>query len=317
MTSQGTGAVTPAATSGQRITWEAVPGDVRAGIEKLLGNVVTAAQSQPGGFSEGVAARLHLANGGRVFVKAASAEVEPSVAGFHRREIAVTRRLPADAPVPRLVDAYDDGTWVALLFEDIDGHLPEQPWRRDEFNLALSAVTHLAETMTPTPIPGLTRTPRLGGWHDLVSAGNAAKLAELSPWAYQHLDDLIALEEKGPHVIAGDTLLHGDMYPFNLMVAGSKVYIIDWPHAWVGASHCDLLTLLSSASLSGIDPQPYADTHPLTRGLDPLRIDVVLALHAGFLLHRATSVPPTVDRNLLSMMTALGLASVKWLQRRA
>jgi hypothetical protein len=310
------GAALPTATSSQRITWPAVPADVRASIEKLLGSEVIAAHSQPGGFSEGVAARLRLADGGRAFVKAASADVVPSVATFHRREITVTRRLPVEAPVPRLLDAYDDGTWVALLFEEIDGQLPAQPWQRDEFELVLSAVTRLAESMTPTPIPDLTTAPRLGGWSDLVAAGNAEPLAVLSPWAARHLEELVGLEEQADRVIGGDTLLHGDLYPFNLMLGGGRVNVIDWPHAWVGAAHCDLTILLSSASLSGIDPQPYADIHPLTRDLDPLQLDVVLALHAGFLLHRATSLPPTVDRNLVAMMRALGLASVDWLKRR-
>lgn len=39
----------------------------------------------------------------------------PAVADFHRRETAVSRLLPTGAPVPRLLDGYDDGDWVALL----------------------------------------------------------------------------------------------------------------------------------------------------------------------------------------------------------
>ncbi|MEV4510385.1 aminoglycoside phosphotransferase family protein [Dactylosporangium sp. NPDC049525] len=299
----------PDATSRQRITWAEVPDAVRASIERLLGDRVVEAVSQPGGFSEGLAARLRLAGGGRVFVKAASAA---TVVEFHRREIAVTGRLPAAAPVPRLLATHDDGAWVALVFEEIDGGLPAQPWRPDEFDLVLSAVTELTGIMTPTPIASLTTPPRLGGWAHVA----VDRLATLSPWAVTHLDALLALEEHAPQVLAGRTLLHGDLYPFNLMLAGRRVFVIDWPHAWVGAAHCDLVTLLSSASLSGVDPQPFAERHPLTRDLDPLQLDVVLALHAGFLLHRATSAGPSADRNLVNMMTALGLASVRWLRQR-
>jgi aminoglycoside phosphotransferase (APT) family kinase protein len=302
-------AVPPEATGRRRIIWAEVPATVRTSIEGLLGDRVVEAASQPGGFSEGVAARLRLAGGGRVFVKAATA---PVVAEFHRREIEVTRRLPAAAPVPRLLAAHDDGAWVALVFEEIDGGLPAQPWRRDELDLVLSAVTDLAGIMTPTPIGDLTTPPRLGGWAGV----EADRLGTLSPWAAANLDALLALEEHAPQVLAGRTLLHGDLYPFNLMLSGRRVYVIDWPHAWVGAPHCDLVPLLSGASLSGVDPQPFAERHPLTRDLDPLQIDVVLALHAGFLLHRATSAGPGADLNLVAMMTALGLASVDWLRRR-
>jgi hypothetical protein len=75
-----------------------------------------------------------------------------------------------------------------------------------------------------------------------------------------------------------------------------------------------VVPLLSSASLSGIDPQPIADSHPLTRDLDPVQINEVLALHAGFLLRTAASAGPTADPNLVGMMVALGRASLRWLR---
>ena len=71
---------------------------------------------------------------------------------------------------------------------------------------------------------------------------------------------------------------------------------------------------LPRAKVHLIAPNRVCEPH--TRDLDPLQIDVVLALHSGFLLHRAASFGPSVDRNLATMMTALGLASVDWLRRR-
>lgn len=138
----------PRETGGQRIAWAKVPVEVRASIEDLLGSKVISAISQPGGFSEGVAARLRLADEGRVFVKAASSLVAPGVARFHRREIEVSRRLPGGLPVPRLLNAYDDDTWVALVFEEIDGRLPAQPWRRDELDRVLAATSDMARVLT-------------------------------------------------------------------------------------------------------------------------------------------------------------------------
>jgi hypothetical protein len=77
-----------------------------------------------------------------------------------------------------------------------------------------------------------------------------------------------------------------------------------------------MLTLLSSARLSGIDPQPIAETHPLTRDLMPGQIDGFLALHSGFLLRTVAAAGPEADPNIVAMMTALGMASVQWLQHR-
>lgn len=156
--------------------------------------------------------------------------------------------------------------------------------------------------------------PRLGGWLALADEAPIKNLKQLSPWVVDHLDALATLEENAS--VAGTTLLHGDLYPFNIMLTADRVFVVDWPHAWIGAAHCDVVTLLSSASLSGIDPQPIADSHPLTRDLDAIRINEVLALHAGFLLRRAAAAGPTADPNLIGMMVALGRASLRWLRQR-
>ncbi|MEV4018121.1 aminoglycoside phosphotransferase family protein [Nonomuraea angiospora] len=307
----------PPATGGRRIAWAEVPAEVRTAIEKLLGSKVVGAAGQPGGFSEGVAARLRLADGGRAFVKAASSLVAPGVAGFHRREIEVSRRLPGGVPAPRLLHAHDDGTWVALVFEDVEGRLPAQPWERDELDRVLVAATGLARVLTPSPIdPAVLARPRLGGWRALADEGGAGRLAPLSRWASDHLDALIALEEAAASSLTGETLLHGDLYPFNIMLTPDRVLVVDWPHAWVGAPHCDVLTLLSGASLSGVDPQAYAQEHPLTRDLPPEAIDAFLAAHAGFLVRLAANAGPGADRHLVGMATALGKASLHWLRRR-
>jgi hypothetical protein len=94
------------------------------------------------------------------------------------------------------------------------------------------------------------------------------------------------------------------------------VVFIDWPHAWAGAPHRDVLTLLSGARLSGIDPRPIAESHRLTRGLAPGQIDGLLAMRSGFLLRAAMSAGPDADPNIVAMMTALGQASVGWLRDR-
>ncbi|MFI1336896.1 aminoglycoside phosphotransferase family protein [Streptomyces sp. NPDC020845] len=306
----------PSATGSRRMAWAAMPRELTVRIERLLGSPVATAVSQPGGFSEGLAARVRLANGGRAFIKAASSSTAPAVADFHRREIAVSRRLPPEASAPRLLDAHDDGTWVVLVFEEIQGHLPAQPWRPDELDRVIAAVADMATALTPSPVePAILSKPRLGGWPALAEdAAARAKVEELSPWAARHFDELAALEANAS--LDGDTLLHGDLYPFNVMLTADRVFVVDWPHAWVGPRHCDLITLLSSASLSGVDPQPIAESHPLIRALDRVHVDSVLAAHAGFLLRSAASAGPGTDRNIVAMMTALGLASLRWLGRR-
>jgi aminoglycoside phosphotransferase len=286
-------------TGSRRIDWGAVPGDVRKAIEELLGRKVRTAQSRPGGFSEGVAARLGLEDDTDVFVKAISTASEPSVAGFHRREAAVARRLPAGLPVPRLLAAYDDGEWVALLFEHVTGALPAQPWRPGDLERVLAAATAMAHALTPSPIPAADAArPRLRGWADLDRPAD--------PWAAAHRDELIRLEAAP---LDGDTLLHGDLYPFNVLLDADRVRVVDWPHAWVGPAYADVLTLMSSAA----DPEHHLAANPLTRGLDPLAVDAFLAAHSGFLLRLAQRAG---DPHLADTAAALGNGSLRWLRQR-
>jgi aminoglycoside phosphotransferase len=306
-------------TGSRRIGWAAVPEHVRNAIEGLLGRRVAAAESLRGGFSEGLAARLRLDDGADVFVKAVRSATATAVAGFHRREAGVARRLPAGVPAPRLLAVHDDGDWVALLFEHVAGALPAQPWRPADFERVLAAATGMARALTPSPIAAADAArPRLRGWADLAGAGPRAALAGREPWAAAHLDELIALEAAP---LEGDTLLHGDLYPFNVLLDKSedevRVRVVDWPHAWVGPAHADVLTLLSNAVLSGLDPEPHLAANPLTHKLDPREVDAFLAAHSGFLLRLAVTAGPGADPRLIDMAAALGGASLRWLRARA
>src|SRR3954469_13549991 len=110
--------------AGVRLPYEKMPVPVRDWVERVLGSAVVSAATQPGGFSPGVAARLVTAAGRRAFVKAVSAEANPDSPDMHRREARITTALPVEAPVPQLLASYDDGTWVALLLQDIEGRHP-------------------------------------------------------------------------------------------------------------------------------------------------------------------------------------------------
>lgn len=310
-----------ASTGSGRLPWHELPRSVRAGVEDVLGGRVTVATSQRGGFSDGLAARVELADGRRAFVKAVDVGAAPGVAAFHRREVVVNAALPGGAPVPRLLGSYDGQGWVGLVFEDVEGALPVQPWREEELGRVLDALTDLAERLTPAPrlnCPDVSA--RLGGWGRLAdSPRSLAKLARVAPGAAGGLDGHLALEARLPEVMVGETLTHGDLYPFNVLLTEERVVVVDWPHAWVGPAYADVVMLLGSVSLGGADPEPYAARHPLLRGVDPAAVDVLISAQAGFLLAAACSMDssdPGTDPKLERMMTALGLASLRWLSLR-
>src|SRR4051812_3045975 len=175
--------------AGVRIRWADVPPHVRRGVEDILGSPVVQAASQARGFSPGTADRVRTADGRRAFVKAVSPRQNDRSVTLHRQEAAVSARLPADPHIPRLLDRYDDGEWVALVLEDVEGSHPVTPWQPGELAATLRMLAGLAGRLTPTPIPDLSRATDLLA-HDLAgwSRVRADPPDGLDPWARANLD---------------------------------------------------------------------------------------------------------------------------------
>jgi aminoglycoside phosphotransferase (APT) family kinase protein len=303
---------------GARLPWEALPEEVRAAVEGGLGALVVSAQSQAGGFSPGVAARLCLENGRRAFVKTAGAQPNPDTPALHRSEAAVAAALPRGAPAPRLLFAHDDGDWVALVFEDVDGREPALPWRRHELDRVLAAVTDLSAALTPAPFAAPSLAERFGeqfrGWRTLAGAGGAP---HLDPWAADRLDLLAELEADWAEASVGETLLHADIRADNILLTPARVFFVDWPHACVGTPWIDLAALLPSVAMQG-GPKPWDvfDAHPISRRAPSEHVDAVLAAIAGFFVHRATLPPPPGLPTLREFQRAQGVEALAWLRRR-
>jgi hypothetical protein len=153
-------------------------------VEQLAGRrVVTAANCQ-GGFSPGLTSPLTLADSTMIFVKAIDVGAWPDQAGMYRAESSVSAALPAAVPAPRLLASRDDGHWVVLVFEYIDGPEPDLLARPAEAFRVAAALEDLARMLTPSPIELPSDHPRLGGWADLASdCDRLALLPALSPWA--------------------------------------------------------------------------------------------------------------------------------------
>ncbi|HVC22288.1 MAG TPA: hypothetical protein VNH82_02495 [Candidatus Dormibacteraeota bacterium] len=124
MSKSRTEAMYPVA-GGVRMDWTSLPDTVRAGVRYLIGAKVLSALSQPSGFSPGVAARLQLSDGRRVFVKAVGSSPNRQTPDLHREEARVLAGMPDNAPTARLLGVHDDDDWVALVLEDVEGTHPQ------------------------------------------------------------------------------------------------------------------------------------------------------------------------------------------------
>jgi aminoglycoside phosphotransferase (APT) family kinase protein len=321
MTSDSQDAPPPAA--GVRLPWSGVPADLRAATERQLGAAVTEAVTQPGGFSPGVAARVRLSDGRRAFVKAVSAGQNPESPDIHRAEAQIAAALPASTPAPRFLGCIDQDDWVILMFEDIDGHMPAQPWQPDELDRVLAAMADLAWSLDPAPIdaPGVVgRTPNLGsGWSQLADTVQADTddLAGLDPWVRDHLAELVTLEAGWPGAVAGRALVHCDIRADNILLTSDRVFFVDWPWACQAAPWFDLVGMLPSVRMQGGPPseQVFA-AHPLGKDADPDAVTTAIATLAGFFVWQSRQPPPPGLPTLRAFQAAQGETALDWLKSR-
>ena len=111
--------------SKKRLQWDDLPAKTQADIARFANGHVVTATNRTGGFSPGLASRLDLTGGRRVFVKAMDAVEWPDQATWYRADALISHSLPPDVPAPRLRASSDDGHWVVLVFEYIDGAEPD------------------------------------------------------------------------------------------------------------------------------------------------------------------------------------------------
>jgi len=297
---------------GERLAWEALPDAIRAGIEERSGARVVSAETQPGGFSPGLAARLGLDDGRTVFAKAVGPVPNPDSPEFHRREARVAAALPPETPAPRFLFSLEADGWAAVVLENVDGHEPRLPWREDELARVLAALETQADALTPAPIsaPPVEETldELFHGWRSLESPAD--------DWAAEHVDELRELESGWAAAATGETLLHCDVRADNILLTQDRVVFVDWPHACVGAAWVDLLAFLPSVAMQG-GPHPWEvfESHPLGRDVPPERLQPMLAALAGFFLYRATLPAPPGLSTLRDFQRGQGVEALAWLRR--
>jgi Ser/Thr protein kinase RdoA (MazF antagonist) len=248
--------------------------------------------------------------------------MNPDTPSMHRREAEIAAALPAEAPAPALLFAYDDGSWVVLGFEDVEGRQPRIPWRRDELRRVLDALARLAGALTPSPIglPSFAETwaGDLRGLRTLLEQrASGDPLAGVDPWLAGQLARVAEIEEGWPEASAGESLLHVDVRADNIILGENRVVLVDWPGAAVGAAWIDLLAMLPSVAVQG-GPKPWElfDDHPVAESADPAAVDSILAAITGFFVERGRRPDPPGLPTVRRFQAAQGIEAARWLERR-
>lgn len=315
----------PPPAQGVRRLWDDIPLSTRIAIEAWWGSPVVSAISQPSGFSPGVAARLRTANGRRVFVKAVGSTPNPISPTMHRREIQIAAQLPANVPTPRLLWSLDDTEtgWVVLIFEEIEGRHPLEPWEAPELRRVMDALSDMSDILTPSPLSidlaGDARDEfrdHLSGWRRLHDDPPEIR-DKLDDWSRRHLDTLTRLEANAPEAVVGNTLLHFDIRADNLLLSEDRVWLVDWPLACVGAAWVDIVFFAPSVAMQGgLPPNYLIKMHPAFKTADPDAVTAAIAAIAGFFTRQALHPPPPGLPTLRAFQDAQGKIARGWLVGR-
>jgi hypothetical protein len=231
--------VTAPRAVGVRATYPDIPERVRAWVSASLGSPVVSWSEQIGGFSPGCTTRVESADGTRAFVKAVGAELNPATPTLFRREIEVLGLIGADPLWAALHASYDDGQWVALLLEDVEGTHPDPSDDRHMAEL-IAATDALGEALATVGVPP---GPLAQEFHD---PGLIDVRARFRTWleAFDHLDaiphDLLparvrADADRCRRLVAAlpdcgdDRLTHWDIRNDNLLRRpGGGIVFVDW-----------------------------------------------------------------------------------------
>jgi len=299
-----------------RVHWDELPDRVRGAIEQRIGARVVDAETQPGGFSPGLAARLRTSDGRRCFVKAVSDQANPDTPGIHRREAEVVAALPREAAVPRLLWTYDEDGWVALGFTDIEGRTPAQPWRQDELDLVVVGLQRLHAVLTPAPVQSSSAAhafaTHIRGWDELKSTHAPG----LDAWSMKNLDQLVELEASAPTMLSGNTLLNFDVRADNILISGDTAYFVDWPLARIGPPFVDWLGLAPSVHMQG-GPNPEELLRGVRLGdVSEQAINATLASLTGYFLAHSRRPPPPGIPTVRAFQAAQGVVALEWLRQR-
>lgn len=277
------GRVLAVRATARRPRWDQLPPAVRCAVEATAGSEVTSAWSAGTGFTPGFASRLDLADGTRVFVKAASSADDTQhgwpMSDAYREEVRKLRLLSADIGAAALrwhrELEIEGEQWIVLGFTYADATPPRRPWRPDQLHSVLDAFVEHAAGLAV--VPAELELEPLSDHLLATSSERIHRVRDLdgdSDW----LGVVAELCAEGWEHLAGTGVVHMDLRDDNVLISDAgRVWFVDWNWPVVGPPWVDPLCILLSARGDGLDVESLIAEHPVFRDVPPQAIDCLLA----------------------------------------
>ena len=110
--------------------------------------------------------------------------------------------------------------------------------------------------------------------------------------------------------------MHFDVRADNLLIAGDRVYLVDWPWARTGAWWIDLVGMAPSVEMQGGPPSDAFIRRLDLQGVADNAVDAVICSLAGYFVVRALEPPPLGIPTVRGFQAAQGRYAVRWLRER-
>jgi aminoglycoside phosphotransferase (APT) family kinase protein len=230
-----------------------LPAEVEAAIARATGRAPTSSQHVVAGYTHAEKWRVGLGDA-TAFVKASADAVAREQI---EREAAVIEAIAAPY-MPRSYGSARVDEWAVLVLEDLSGAQWPPPYP-DEGRGLLETVAQVAATPAPA---NLSRRPERrphGTYWQRIAADPEPVLANGSfsaAWLERALPLLEAAESRAQ--LAGDELVHDDVWAGNVCHTSRGALLIDWAGAHIGDSRIDLAYAVLSIRSAG-SPPPQID----------------------------------------------------------
>ncbi|MFI1831456.1 phosphotransferase [Streptomyces sp. NPDC020412] len=247
----------------ERVGWEGLPAGLREQVEERTGRVVEATtvdeersvdegRSDGEGLGGSLATVVRTERQGRLFLKGVrnDGDVAGDGAGDGERAAALAYEQAVNRAVagvgPSVRHAVRGSGWLVLAFIHVDGrHADFRPGTHD-----LAAVDSVVKRMARLKAPRGVRVPA---------------------FAERYAD---RLAPRDAELLAGETLLHTDVRPRNVLIghAGGHAYVVDWARAATGPAWVDparTAVALMAAGQPVDDALGWLATFPAWRRADP------------------------------------------------
>jgi len=232
----------------RRNDWRDLPDEVRVAVRGHTGTVMDSKAAESGAHSD-ITAALWTETG-PVFIKGVRIDSQSPDYWSLRREVRINPHVRHLAP--RLLWHVEAGGWLVAGFEYVEGRHPD--YSPDSPDLACLARVVSSLLATPTPEGMSLRVE--SRWYGVD--------ADLSP-------------------LGGDKLLHTDLNPGNLLIADSRVYVIDWGHVTRGADWVELGLLIPWLLQAGHTPamaDDWVSQFPVWYAADDSAVDLFSDVNA-------------------------------------